>query len=571
MSVTKEKLGKIKYLIPVLHFLLSFAYERTILLFGDNGEILTTVAKADIISLGGEKVLAYIISKLAAGVIIFLFWHLVFYVVSNFRKDRAVRFFTLLFAGFNVFLLFLFPDNFFRSIDNLVTYSDAIRFCPDYWHSAYTSFVYCACLIFFPMPFSVSFLQCLFFVFDLAYVFIRFKKIFPSKKAAPFLVLAIFFIPECYILLSDPYRTELYALTCLFAVSKLILDSLSEKEYLGKDYLIIGFLLAFISIWRSEGIILGALTVIFLLIRGRKSGFKKLLPLLLSFVISFAAFYIPQKVGDMKYYGSDYSIINSFAVLHNTFNREDSDLTYEGAESDIAAIDNVVPIEALRLYGMEGYRRNNVLSGHADINQSITSFEDGKAYTKAFHRIVLHNPKAYLLTQIGMLKNAFKLTDRDYIEKIHGNMPLSKDYPDYEYSAWEDGRTDLFNAPLVNLWYNNELRTKIRGTFDNVNESVSEFLRKAYLQTLVLVLISLFEVFIFVKECVSFFAMLRKKEDPRRIFESFTFAFFAFALLLQAAAIAVVMPAGVTSYFRTFFVCTFVTEIIYISKKILKG
>ena len=287
----------------------------------------------------------------------------------------------------------------------------------------------------------------------------------------------------------------------------------------------------------------------------------------MSFIIAFAAFFIPQKIGDMKYYGSDYSIINSFAVLHNTFNREDSNLTYEGAEGDIAAIDKVVPIEALRLYGMEGYRRNNVLNGHIDINQSITSFEDGKAYTKAFHRIVLHNPKAYVLTQIGMLKVVYHLTQRDYIEKIHGNMPLSRDYPEYDYPSWESGKSDLFDAPGVNVWYNNSSRVKVKAAFDQVKTAVNSFCRKIYLETAILVCISLFEVFILIREAFYFFGGNAKKKDKQSNLKSLAFAFFAFILLLQALAIAVVMPAGVTSYFRTFFVCAFAEGIIYITTR----
>lgn len=567
MSGSKEKLSKIKYLLPLFHFVLSFVYEQAILIFADDGSSLTTVAKADFISLGAERVIGYIISKIFAGVIIFLFWSLIFYIIKNIKKVREIKFFLIIFAVLLVFLLFMWPDSFFRSIDNLVTYSDALRFYPDYWHSAYTSFIYCAGLMFFPMPFSISFLQCVFFVFDLAYIFIRIRKIFPEKKAAPFLVFALFLIPECFILMSDPYRTEIYALTCIFAVSKVLLDTLSGKENKTKDLVLLCVLMAFISIWRSEGIILGLFMLLFIVIREWKQGVKKLVPFILSFVISFTAFYIPQKIGDMKYYGSDYSIINSFAVLHNTLNREDSNLSYEGCEADMAAIEKVVPIEALRLYGIEGYRRNNVLSDHPDINQSITSFEEGKAYTKAFRNITLHNPKAYLLTQIGMLKTAFKLTDRDYIEKIHGNMPLSREYPDYVYMPWESGREDLFSAPGVNVWYNNELRTKIRSLFETVRVGVDGFCRKAYISTLILVAISLFGVFILIKEAVSFFGGIRKKKEKKEIITSFTFAYFALALLIQALAIALVMPAGVTSYFRTFFVCTFVLDILFIAVK----
>jgi len=579
MNASKGKLSKLLYLIPVIHFLASFAYERIILIFDADESFLTTVSKNEIISFGAEKVIGYLISKLIAGIVIFLFWMLVFHVVRNFKKSPQIRLFTAFYVLGFIFLLFLWPDSLFRSIDNLVTYADAIRFVPDYWHSAYTSFVYCAFLMFFPSPLSITFLQWTFFVFDLAYISIRIRKLFPEKKAASYLVFTVFLIPESLILMSDPYRTEIYALSCLFLVSKILLDALENTEYKKLELTALFILCAFVCIWRTEGIILGGAAAVFLVVRSlvnhvdhkednaisRGSRFVRMLPFIASFVIAFAALYIPQKIGDMKYYGSDYSIINSFAVLHNTFNREDSNLTYEGAEKDISAIDKVVPIEALRLYGMEGYRRNNVLNGHTDINQSITSFEDGKAYTKAFHNIALHNPKAYVLTQAGMLKVVFRLAQRDYIEKIHGNMPLSRDYPDYDYPAWENGRADLFDAPGVNVWYNNKLRVKIKTAFDGLKAAVNGFCRKIYLETAILVCISLFEVFILIREACFFFSGTAKKKDKQQLFVSFTYAFFALILLLQAFAIAIVMPAGVTSYFRTFFVCGFAEGIIYLT------
>ncbi len=570
MNASKGKLSKLLYLIPVLHFLASFAYERIILIFDADESFLTTVSKNGIISFGVEKVIGYVLSKLIVGIIIFLFWKLVFYVAGNFKKSPQIRLFSAFYVLGFIFLLFLWPDSLFRSIDNLVTYADAIRFVPDYWHSAYTSFVYCAFLMFFPNPLSITFMQWTFFVFDLAYISIRIRKLFPEKKAASYLVFTVFLIPESLILMSDPYRTEIYALSCLFLVSKILLDTLENIEYKKAEAVALLILCAFVCIWRSEGIILGGAAAVFLIARSlisrnKENALKKVLPIAISFIIAFIALYIPQKVGDVKYYGSDYNIINSFAVLHNTFNREDSNLTYEGAEKDISAIDKVVPIEALRLYGMEGYRRNNVLNGHTDINQSITSFEDGKAYTKAFHNIALHNPKAYVLTQAGMLKVVFRLAQRDYIEKIHGNMPLSRDYPDYDYPAWENGRADLFDAPGVNVWYNNKLRVKIKTAFDGLKAAVNGFCRKIYLETAILVCISLFEVFILIREACFFFSGTAKKKDKQQLFVSFTYAFFALILLLQAFAIAIVMPAGVTSYFRTFFVCAFAEGIIYLT------
>ena len=123
-----------------------------------------------------------------------------------------------------------------------------------------------------------------------------------------------------------------------------------------------------------------------------KRNLKRFLCFFAVFCACFLAVSFPQKVGNEKYYGSDYSIINSFCVLTNVFNMADSNLEYDGVEEDLAAIEAVVPIEQIRVLGMEGYRRYNYYNGHADINQSLTDMETGKRYIKAFYNICLHNP-----------------------------------------------------------------------------------------------------------------------------------------------------------------------------------
>ena len=80
---------------------------------------------------------------------------------------------------------------------------------------------------------------------------------------------------------------------------------------------------------------------------------------------------LPQRIGDAKYYGKDYSIINSFEVLKYIFNSDNPVLDYDGAEDDMDAIGKFASIDSIKELGTDGYRRTNYgVKGNYDINQS---------------------------------------------------------------------------------------------------------------------------------------------------------------------------------------------------------
>ena len=87
--INKLKTNKL-YIIPLVHFLLSFAYEHLVLSFDKGDFSPLAVVKSNIIPDTGERVMGYIISKFFAGIIIFLFWSLIFYVVKNIRKNKIL-------------------------------------------------------------------------------------------------------------------------------------------------------------------------------------------------------------------------------------------------------------------------------------------------------------------------------------------------------------------------------------------------------------------------------------------------------------------------------------------------
>ena len=547
-------------LLPLIHFLASFLYERSILLFRPEKNTVAAYAKSLRYSDLFERIMGYNLSRLFAAIIIFLTWKLIFYVIDNWKQSRMVRAFTWFFFLGLLCLIFYCPNGFIRSADNYVTYSYAIRFFPEYWHNAYSSFMFCACLMTIPHPFAISVIQWLAFVFDLAYLWHRLDKcpkVVPKAKWFSFLIFAL---PGTIVMITDPYRTEIYALLCIYYVTVILFDVVEGKQFSTGRLILWAFISALVATWRSEGIILGGLGFIAILLFANRRKLKQFLIFAVVFVIAFELTSFPQKVGMEKYYGSDYSIINSFPFLHNVLNREDSNFSYDGAKEDLKAIETVVPIKLIKVYGMDGYRRYNYYNGNKDINQSVTSMELGKAYVKAYYRIVLHNPVTYLRTQLGMLKVVLRLRTEEYVEGFHG--VVTHDYPNWEFQAWEDGKEDFFSYPGVQSWADWPLRKAFADGLTNLVKTLEQFFIKIYLVTFLVFLIPFLDGVIFLREVIVFLRTPRKEKNLQSLF----FAFMTMTLLGQFAAIALVMPAGILYYFSAVYFCSFVLQCLYFGK-----
>ncbi len=541
--------GKKRYLFPLVHFLLSFWYERSILLFGSGRDIVLPMPRNQVISDTAERVLAYVISKLFAAVLIFFLWYLLFWVVENWRVKKNVRFFVLFFAVCLIGVLLLWPNPFTISTDNCITYSFARRFWPEYWHNAYTGFLYAAMLMVVPHPVFLTVFQLIFAFFVLGYLYNRIVDSPVLRGKGKYGVFLVFLMPGVYTLFTNSYRTEQYALLCMFAVAMTAMDVVDRKER-GTLSLVCNVLLCgFLSVWRTEGIILGFLLFLVQLLFVYRYKPAKSALLFLCLLLSFGAFLLPQKLGDVKYYGKDYSFINSFPVLKNVLC---SGLSYEGVEHDLAALNAVVPWDAIRYYGMDGYRRYNYANGRKDINQSLASDETASAYMRAYYRIVLHNLPVYVKTQTSMLLASIYVLDSEYV--LGCDRPPEPDLPPWSLEAWDVGLRDLESGKFVEAWMNTEIHKRFSDLALRGIGKVEGTLRKVYFYSAVLILIPLFQIFLFFKEGIRFL-----KKEPN----FFGLAWIAFLLLGQAAAIVLVMPAAILVYFHACYYCSFVLCLIY--------
>lgn len=543
-----------KYIFPMLHFLLSFFYERSILIFELDRDIILSIPRNSIISDTGERVLGYVLSKLFALVMIFFLWHLLFWIVSAWKTRKNLRFFMLFFLVGCAGLLLLWPEPFAASRDNFITYSYAIRFWPEYWHSAYTSCIYAAMLMVAPTPMFLTIFQWLFAVFILGYFYNRILDSPVLKGRGRYGVFLVFFMPGVYTLFTNPYRTELYALLCMLLVSMTAMDIVDQKQR-GIPGLLLNLLLcSFVGVWRTEGIILGVLLFALQIVFVFHYRPAKAILCFLFMLLLFGAFSAPQKLGDKKYYGKDYSFINSFPTLRNILASPDANLSYEGVGEDLAALEAVTPIEILRHYGMDGYRRYNYASGRGDINQSLADDGTAAAYMSAYYRIVAHNFPIYARTQIFMLLKAIMLKPEEYV--VYDSSTPANDLEAWKLDSWDIGEEDFYVGRSVTAWENTALH-RISCEFINMlGDKISGVLQKTYFYSLLLICIPLYEIFLFFVEGFKF---LKKKCNRLGL------AGIAFILLGQAAAICLVMPAGTLVYLHAYYYCSFILCLIYVN------
>ncbi len=81
----KISAGNKSLIVSVVHFALTFVFERFVLYFDTNRamEVAFQVPLSNTFSMNFERIMCYIISKLMAAVLIFVFWKAVFYLFGG--------------------------------------------------------------------------------------------------------------------------------------------------------------------------------------------------------------------------------------------------------------------------------------------------------------------------------------------------------------------------------------------------------------------------------------------------------------------------------------------------------
>lgn len=537
----KGKFDK-KYIIPMIHFFLTFLWEKFVLIPKDYASVMFSTPLSDRFSVRFEQAMCYGISKLMAALVIFLLWKVVFDLIGGMiRKETAVLFGIIWLVSAAVVVI-LWPDVFEAGGDNYIPYSYAIRLMLEYWHSVYLSCIYTASLMVLPHAVSINLLQMTAFVVALGYLYNRILESpkFESIRWIRFLTLVMFVLRDTFTVCTNPERAEYNASFTLLFVSIILMDMIEQRRRNKGESAALLVFAAFLAVFRSEGIIVAMLGFVALVITVYKPGIIKGVAILAVLIAFFFVFKLPIKVGDIKYYGSDYSIVNAFNPLHNILCSDKANLLYEGAEDDLAAIEAVTPVNLIKEYSSDGYRLNNYSTNHVDINQSMAGPEKSKAFKSAYYSIVAHNLGIYLKTQVHMLLQAMGTGDKGYVEVYTGE---PSGMLMYGSELWEVGRNDYPMSPGYYTWVHLSVRNTVAAAITVPRLKYVDFLTKSRIYCSILVLEFILGAYVAIRAIVDLF---KKKYDrlPTGIM----------ALIIDGYVVllALVMPVGANMYFHAF-------------------
>lgn len=456
---------KYQYSIIVIHIMLTFVWERMIFHFHNNWDKWTLSVRKETVSAASELIMNYALSKILAGILIVLFWKILFQILEKkYQKSMLCLFGSIFLIGVVIGAL-SYPETFGIEIDNYSNYSKAIRFLPNYWQSIYTGIVYTASMMVIPHPCGIFLVQWTAYVAVLAYIYQGIDRIYHGTRWK-YAVVFFLFLPESYYVMLNAYRNDYYTILCLFYIAYLFFALVEKREHSQLEMCSFAMFSGFMMVWRSEGLFIGAGGMFLLLLLVYRSTVRKICLVGLCFVLSFFALNKCQGIGADKYFGQDYMIVNTTNVLYSTLNDPEVNLSYEGAEKDLEAIEAVVPLAALKEKGLTGYRSYNYSMGHGGFNQSLADDEAASAYMKAYYRIVLHNPVDYLNVQFNYFSKCMGLPFTRTTYQFKGEETFTTEK--FKYSSWKDGREELYHTTLTKRWLDNPIRAKVYAGMDKI-------------------------------------------------------------------------------------------------------
>ncbi len=524
------------YIITLIHIILSFIWEKSVFVnVGINPS--GTKAVSNFLSDKAEQTVTYILTHLFAAVMIYFTWKLILFICSEFKKEYIL--FIVLFIVGALFILVSWPEVLTGAAgfdDNLVTYSCGVRLTPDYWHGVYSSIVYAAMLLVCPVNFFITLFQWGLFLFVIAYIFERLNGVGYLRGYLTFL---IFLLPAALYLASNGHRMYQFTILVILYTAVIANDLYGQKERTGFEFFKIAALGAFISVFRSEGIIIGVLFFGIYVLFGGKRKLSVILARIAVFALLFIVMYLPGKIGEKKYYGKDYSVINTFDVLRYILNDERCNIDYPGGAEDMAAIGAVLPIDVIKSGGTDGYRRYNYnIRGNMDINQSGTDTKTGEEFMKAYRRVASNNLKLCAESQFNSVMVAIGV-GTVYKPADYKGEPVNLE--DWHYCGWDNGTDDFYRDSFTDKWYNNDLRKSIAVKVMAFRDRYYSFLknRKLYVTGIMLMVVT--SIVLFVRGLVAYI----KNKDRIKLAIGFMFL----AGILSFAAVCVVMPTSATIYF----------------------
>lgn len=558
-----DRKKKLYIMVTSIHFILTFIWERLILVL-DNGyeELISIPIVESYISARSEFIIIYILSKVICFALVAFLWYLLFYVVKKIEKKILIPI-VLVFAIGLIIGIITYPDNYMDDIDNYTNYLYAVRLIPTYWQHVFTGAFYAGCCMTFPHPVSIVVIQWSLFVSTLGYIMQKINNCFGGKLYL--LPLILLLLPDTFFIAYDPYRNNLYTILTVFYFSFLYFDIYKSNGAL-RWYQKVLYVIttALIASWRAEGIIVGFAGVLLYIIYIDipKRAIKNKIIIVMCTLFACVLFNRIQNIGEAKYYGSDYSIVNTANVLSEIFNNPNANLSYENVDDDIEAINNIVSVEVLKEQGLNGLRSSNWSKGHKDFNQTLASESEAENYMNAYYNIVVHNLRDYLNVQLNVFFSSLGMSGTQFEQySFSGESSVSLTY--FQYTQWEKGQTELLATCGTLSWQQSNVRQVCYTITDTIRQTILLLFRESGLIQLLRVCSILFMLCICIRELI----IMLDDFNKTKMFYFIT----SFFIILQYIGIILFMPVAREPYFYPMQYASFLIIACLICEKVISS
>lgn len=441
-----------------------------------------------------SRYLCVVFSMAAAVLLLFLLFAWCYFLFRKYREEPGLRRWILVLlainaAGIGVALL-LYPTPIYLSADTFHNYAYAKEWLPMYWHGFLTNVIYCAAFLLIPHPVSMMLVPELVAINVICYLLFRmYRKAGRAslRMLIPFVGM-LFLVPEMTQICLLVGRNYMYGILNLAFLGLLCVDRLYEKPLTKPRMIVYGLLAAMIVTWRSEGILwLIGYPLILILVYGRRSrafSRKGSLQGILIFLVFFVLLNLPMKYGADKYQEQDYFIINLPGPLAAVLQHPNVNLSYDGAEQDMQAIEAVIPISYLKNFGDNASVVYNYENGRY-ARQSAAG-EKGRQMVLSSYRFLLHNLDLFLKYQLNIAFQSLSLPPLFDDMIFRYDQSVSEEgsqVMQMVHSIYDAGRDDIGNYPLLS---GNSVVDRIQWRFDDflgMEYLIGRFLRIAVFLT----------------------------------------------------------------------------------------
>lgn len=454
----------------------------------------------------------------------FIYGFLYFLVYARKKKTLLIPF-AIFFFVYLVGLIITYPGYYMN--DDPIIFAYATRYYPVYWHQYLTSLFYMVGMSLFPASCGPVLLSDIIYAMVYGYIFYEGSEIFRGKSKWLLGLLGVF--PFVLLGALMCFRPAIYSGFFLFYIMLIIFDKKKGQALDYKKMLLLAFLTALLSLWRSEGIVLLVFAPVLLLVAYQKVSKKQLGIFFIASLCFFMILKVPQSIGEEKYYGSDYLIIATTRPLSVIVHREQ---TYEGAQDDLANISKVTEFGYLHNDSLScsAYNRYNSDHNEGRYTQTGANAATQKAYIKSALRLILNNLDLYFGERIQLFLVTNGIYQYDTSMVLDLKPVVATDFHLYDHDR-------AYGFEMLDAYK----RVSLEGS-NNYALFLFDFGGEAYIPMLVIALVMLIVSFIYKKWFyVVLFVSLFAREAVIFLTAPASFIQYSYPFMYAVAAVAMVM------------------------------